>query len=79
MNTLARWGAAGQLVGGAARARDQFAAAIGALAAQYRVGTVRAKRALERADAGFSGFGRQVSVAAFTTGSEFEHGDLPLD
>ncbi|CAN0623309.1 protein of unknown function [Burkholderia multivorans] len=69
-------GMRGKLAGGAARARDQLAAAVRAAALQHVVRARRAERAFERADPRVAGIGRQILVAAFTTGAQFEHRSL---
>jgi len=64
----------GQLVRSTPWPRQQFTAAIGALAVKYRIGASRAEGALERADACIGGVRWQVGVATFAIGSELKHG-----
>jgi hypothetical protein len=55
------------------RPADQFTAAIGAVSLEYFFGAVVTERALEGADARVRRIGRQVLVAAFAIGSQFQH------
>ena len=52
----------------------KFAAAVGANVAELGRGAVEAESALEGADVGLLRGGREIPVAAFAVGSEFEHG-----
>jgi len=54
---------------------DELAAAVGAETAE-RARAVDAERALERADPGVRRIGRQIAIAAFTTGPELEQVSL---
>ena len=62
-----------QASGGADRAPHQFAAAIGAMPAEHRLGTIPAECAFVGADARFRAVRWQVAVTAFAVGSQFEH------
>ncbi len=66
-----------QSLGGSNRAGRKVATAVGAHAAQSILYTRTAKRALERADAGIGGVGRQVLVTTLAAGPKFEHGSRP--
>ena len=66
-----------QFGGGADRAGDEFACAVGAYAGEDAVGAGGAEGALEGADAGVAAVRREVAVAAFAVGAEFEHGGWP--
>src|SRR5207253_9795099 len=66
-----------QLLGGAARARHELAAAVGAAALENAGPTVAAEGALERADHGVGRPGWQVAVAAFTVRTKLEHVRVP--
>ncbi|OJY30482.1 MAG: hypothetical protein BGO98_27595 [Myxococcales bacterium 68-20] len=56
--------------------RDEAAATIGADIVQHGVDAIGAERTLIAADTGIGRVGRQVDIAAFAIGSEFEHGLL---
>src|SRR5271169_1377213 len=55
------------------RPAHQFAGAIGTTPAEHSVGALPAKRALIGADPGVERVGRQIPVAAFAIGSQFQH------
>jgi len=60
---------------GADGTADEFAAAVGADEVQLGGGAIEAVGALERADVGFARIGREIAIAAFAVGAEFEgHG-----
>lgn len=69
---------AGRRRGGADRTDDEIAAAIGADPAHRRA-AIAAERAFEGADARLFALGRQVTVAAFSIGSEREHETSQID
>ena len=52
----------------------EVAATVRALSTQARLDASRAPRALEGADHGVRGLGRQVGVAAFAAGAHLQHG-----
>jgi hypothetical protein len=56
------------------RSCDELTAAVGALPAQDDAGARFAERAFERADSRLLRIGWQIAVAAFTAGSQLEHG-----
>src|SRR5215213_11674417 len=60
-------------VGRPDRPRLEIAAAVRAGARQRAVDAVGAEGALEGADAGVGGSGREITAAAFAVGAEFEH------
>ena len=62
-----------QPIGWADRPPHQFAAAIRAKTAEHALGAAAAERAFIRTDPGLDGIGRQVAIAAFAIGSQFEH------
>src|ERR1700675_1258007 len=66
-------GVPGQLRKGTNRAGFEIAAAIGTMSAKLLLRAVAAEGALEGADHGIRGVGRQVSVTAFAVGTQFEH------
>ena len=55
------------------RSRAEAAAAVGADASEHAVYAISAEGAFEGADAGLGAVERQVAVAAFAVGAEFEH------
>src|SRR5205814_9074319 len=55
------------------RPSHQFAGAIGTVPAEHSFGAVAAKRALVGANPGFERGGRQIPVAAFAIGPQFQH------
>jgi hypothetical protein len=55
------------------RPAHQFAAAIGTMPAEHSFGALAAKRALIRADPRVERMGRQIPVAAFAIGPQFQH------
>ena len=64
----------GELGSRSTRANDELTAAIWTLPAKHLTCARLAERALERTDACFSRFRRQIAVAAFAVWTEFEHG-----
>ena len=65
-------------VGRADRPPRKLAAAIRAGAAEHAVRAIGAERAFERADHGFARCRRQILVAAFAIGTQFEHSWPPI-
>ena len=61
------------------RPDDEVAAAIGADAFQHLICACRAESAFEGADAGVRAGRRQVAVAAFAIGSQFQHARLSIE
>ncbi len=55
------------------RPAHQFAGAIGTMVAEHSFGALAAKRALIGADPGVERMGRQIPVAAFAIGPQFQH------
>jgi predicted alpha/beta hydrolase family esterase len=68
-----RGGVTKQRLGWADRPANQLAAAIGTAPTEHSLGAVAAERALEGADARIHRVRGQVFVAAFATGSQFQH------
>jgi hypothetical protein len=58
---------------------QQFAAAVGATPTERAFSAVAAKRAFKRTYASVKRVGRQISVAAFAVGPQFEHANQILD
>jgi hypothetical protein len=59
-------------------ARHQIAAAVGADTLEFGLHAIGAEGAFIGADAGVLAVGRQVAVAAFAVGSQFEHEQILL-
>jgi hypothetical protein len=72
-DTSCRWRIVGELCRRPNGAGYEIAAAVRASPVKLVLGAVGAERALERADHGVGRLRRQVLVAAFAIGAEFEH------
>src|SRR3954451_8042184 len=68
-----RGGVAQQPLGRADRAPHQLAVAVRASAAKHSLAAIAAECALVGADSRLSTVGRQVAIAAFAVGAQFEH------
>jgi hypothetical protein len=61
------------------RTFNKLAGTVGASVFEVCIGAVLAERALETTDASVGTVRRQIYIAAFAVGFEFEHGFLPVE